>query len=181
MLQDIFRNIITVSVSSEKINLAREFALAVTETVNYSDSNQYIKDRIVEDHFISKIGEEAAATVLRNLEFLVAGPDYTIYMGDYKSWEADLKVNGVEVAVKTQKTSSAKKYGLSWTFQSSGKRRDPILDKPDAWVIFVECNDDDNYSCKVFPPKQMKELELKDPQLPHLKGKKKVYYYSNQI
>jgi hypothetical protein len=51
------------------------------------------------------------------------------------------------------------------------------LDKPDEWVVFVEVDDTDpTYPCMVYPPYQMKELILKDPVLPHLKGKKKVVY-----
>ena len=162
--------------SSEIISLAKEFSLAVAETVNYSDSNQYTKNKIANDHFISKLGEAAVAKAFSDLGHIVEGPDFTIYLGDYKSWDADLKIDGTDLAVKTQTTSNAEKYGLSWTFQYSDKRRDPILMKPDAWVIFTECNDLKNYECKVYPPKQIKELILKEPKLNHLIGKKKVYY-----
>ncbi|HSG43126.1 MAG TPA: hypothetical protein VLA72_08215 [Anaerolineales bacterium] len=63
--------------------------------------------------------------VERNCEIL--GPDNTIYSGKRKSWDADLKINDIEVAVKTQRRLAAMRYGLSWTFQDSPKRRDPIL------------------------------------------------------
>lgn len=171
----LFDKILSVSINEEQIRIAREFAKAVSETVNYADSNQTIKEKIKEDHFISKIGEEAVATVFKKYRQDVEGPDYTIYLGDYKSWDCDLRINGVEVAVKTQTSANAKKYELSWTFQSSGKRRDPILANPEAWVVFVECNEN-NFECRVFPPKQIKELTLSDPKLVHLKGMKKVYY-----
>ena len=38
---------------------AKKFAEAVVSTVDYTDSNQSIKTKIKDDHFISKIGEEA--------------------------------------------------------------------------------------------------------------------------
>jgi len=163
---------------------AKKFAEAVTGTVDYSDSNQSVKMKIQDDHFISKLGEEAVKKIFEKRGSKVIGPDYTIYDGKKKSWSADLTINNIEVAVKTQKKSAADKYGLSWTFQLSPVRKDPILKNPDAWVCFVECDDgDENFSCKVFPPKKMKALipVLKEPRLKHLKGKKRVVYASDLI
>jgi len=168
--------IATIEISSHQIQVAREFALKVIETVDYADSNQSNKDKIAEDHFISKIGEEAVKTCYENLGFAVSAIDYTIYNGKDKSWESDIFINNYPLAVKTQKVSSAIKYGLSWTFQSSEFRNDPILQNPDAWVCFVECDDSHNFSCRVFPPIQIKSLTFRAPQLPHLLGKKKVVY-----
>ena len=71
----------------------------------------------------------------------VIGPDYTIYTGKQKSWATDLVINGLDVAVKTQRRSAGRRYGLSWTFQDSPERRDPILDLPEAWVCLVVYED----------------------------------------
>jgi hypothetical protein len=167
---------IKIEIPKKKIDLAKEFAKAVVETTNYSDSNQYKKEKIEFDHFISKIGEEAVCKIFKNFTDSVTEPDYTIYMGNYKSWDSDLKVQNTTIAVKTQANSNAEKYGLSWTFQSSPNRTDPILNSKDAWVCFVECYDDNEYKCKVFPPRQINELHFSEPKLDHLKGKKKVVY-----
>ena len=175
-----FKEAVKILLPQKTISHAKEFAEAVVQTIDYSDSNQSIRKKIEEDHFISKLGEVAVASHYKFMGCQVEGPDFTIYLGDYKSWESDLIIDGIPLAVKTQKRSSAKKYGLSWTFQSSGQRRDPILDKPDAWVIFVECNDEDDFSCILFPPKQMKDLILSEPKLKHLVGKKKVFYLNNE-
>jgi hypothetical protein len=159
------------------ISKAKKFAENVVGTVDYTDSNQSIKSKIQDDHFISKLGEEAVKKVFEERGSKVIGPDYTIYDGKKKSWSADLFINDIEVAVKTQKKSAAKKYGLSWTFQNSEIRKDPVLKNPEAWICFVECDDsNENFSCKVFPPKKMKSLTLKEPKLSHLKDKKKVVY-----
>jgi len=147
------------------------------DTVNYRDSNQSRKSKIQDDHFISKLGEEAVKAVFEKRGNKVIGPDYKIYDGRKKDWKSDLLVNGIEVAVKTQKKSAANKYGLSWTFQNSEIRKDPILKNPESWVCFVECDDsDEKFSCTVFPPLKIKRLRFKEPKLPHLKGKKKVVY-----
>ncbi|MBU1100417.1 MAG: hypothetical protein KKA84_08440 [Bacteroidetes bacterium] len=174
-----FSDPIKIMLPDNLIAKAKEFALAVVETVNYADSNQFQKSKIQQDHFISKLGEEAVAAVYARLHCIVKGPDYTIYLGDYKSWEDDLYISNVPVAVKTQTTTNAEKYGLSWTFQSSGKRRDPILDDPSAWVCLVKCNDKNNFECTVYPMERIGDLTFREPKLDHLKGRKKVVYFED--
>jgi len=166
-----------ITLDQSIIEKAKRFAADVVETVDYEDSNQFSKEKIREDHFVSKLGEEAVRQVFENFGRQVQGPDYTIYVQKQKSWDADLQINGLELAVKTQKKSAAHRYGLSWTFQSSAFRRDPILNDAEKWVCFVECDDTvSSYPCTVFPPVQVKKLTFKDPRLPHLKGKKRVVY-----
>ncbi len=169
-----------VKLSSETINKAKLFAALVASTTDYSDANQWQKDKIIHDHFVSKVGEEAARTVMSRYA-LVDGPDYAIYEAKQKSWEADLFVNKIPLAVKTQATSAAIRYGLSWTFQCGAKRRDIILQQPEAWVLLVEYDDyNQPYdTCFVLPPFQMKNLLLDEPKLSHLKGHKKVVYASS--
>lgn len=166
-----------VKIDAAHIKKARAFAAHVVGTVNYKDSNQSNLKKIEADHFVSKIGEEAVRKVFENLGRIVKGPDYEIYEMKKKSWDDDLYVDDVGLAVKTQKKSSADRYGLSWTFQASGYRTDPILKQPSSWVCFVLCDDrNPSLNCTVYPPLQMGELILGDPKLPHLKGKKKVAY-----
>lgn len=173
----LFRNPIEILLSESDLAKARGFADAVVSTVNYRDSNQFNANKIRDDHFISKLGEEAVKKAFEQYHCQVKGPDYTIYEGKQKSWEEDLYVNGSGLAVKTQRRSAAQRYGLSWTFQKSKFRTDPILQKPEAWVCFVEYNDlNEKPIAIVFPAFQMKELPLKEPKLPHLKDKKVVVY-----
>ena len=172
-----FRALQVVHLSSEAVARAAAFAEAVTETVNYRDSNQTIKKKIRDDHFVSKLGEEAVRFVFEQRDCTVEGPDYTIYSGKQKSWDADLKINDLDVAVKTQRRSAAKRYGLSWTFQDSPERRDPILDTPEAWVCLVVFEDlKDGYECVVYPLRRIKQLIFEAPRLSKLIGKKQAVY-----
>ena len=172
-----FRTPQKIILDASTISKAKQFGEAVVSTIDYKDSNQSNLEKIRDDHFISKLGEEAVKKLMEERGDTVIGPDYTIYDAKKKSWSCDLLINNIEVAVKTQKKSAASKYGLSWTFQFSPFRKDPILSNPSAWICLVECDDSDvNYSCNVFPPRKMKSLLLKEPKLQHLKGKKKVVY-----
>lgn len=173
----LFLSPITIAVNRLAIQKAEKFANEVIATINYKDSNQTNLEKIKNDHFISKIGEEAVKKVFELFNKPVKGPDYRVYKGRNKSWEEDLFINGEGVAVKTQKQTMAEKYGLSWTFQASGYRNDPILEDLFAWVCFVACNDKSiYYECTVHPPYQIRELVFKDPKLKYLKGKKRVVY-----
>ncbi len=158
-----YNNIIEVRLSQDLIVRARQFAVAVAETTNYADSNQFSKQKITDDHFISKLGEAAVKTDFSNYA-TVKGPDYGVYEVRNKSWEDDLYIDGVGLAVKTQKKTSALRYGLSWTFQAGSFRRDKILNNPDAWVCFVLYDDiEAGNVCHVYPPFQIKELVFRDP------------------
>lgn len=155
------------------------FAKAVTPTTDYSDTNQRQQDKVRLDHFASKLGEEAVYAVLS--EFGTATqPDYSIYKAEQKSWDDDLQFEGTGIAVKTMLRTAANRYSLSWVFQASNPRRDTILDNPEAWVFFVECDDTqpgrDIYDFYVYPPFQIKELNFADPVSEHLIGHKLVVY-----
>lgn len=156
---------------------ALAFAVEVTGTVNYEDSRQSITEKIRDDHFVSKLGEEAVRILFEGRECRVEGPDYGVYEARRKSWAADLKVNGLEVAVKTQRRSAANRYGLSWTFQDSPERRDPILNSPDAWVCLVVYEDlKESHECVVYPLRKIKQLIFEAPRLARLVGKKQAVY-----
>ena len=172
-----FREPQIMQLSQEAVARAAAFADSVVSTVNYRDSNQSVKKKIRDDHFVSKLGEEAVRMVFEARDCKVEGPDYKVYAGKGKSWEADLIVNELDVAVKTQRRSAANRYGLSWTFQDSLERRDPILDIPDAWVCLVVYEDlKEGYECMVYPLRKIKQLIFEAPRLSKLAGKKQAVY-----
>jgi len=172
-----FREQQVTQLSPEAVARAAAFASAVISTVNYRDSAQTVKQKIQDDHFVSKLGEEAVKLVFEARDCTIAGPDYKVYAGKGKSWEADLKINDLDVAVKTQRRSAAKRYGLSWTFQDSPERRDPILDLPEAWVCLVVFEDlKEGYECVVYPLRKIKQLIFEAPRLSRLVGKKQAVY-----
>jgi len=167
-----------VNINAETIRKAETFAANVIETVDYSDSNQYSSQKIKYDHMVSKIAEEAVKQLFESNGRTVIGPDYSIYLGKHKSWNSDLIIDGKHLAVKSQETSAALKYGLSWTFQLGSKRRDPILSQMNAWVCFVEVNTDGLY-CNVYDPVKIKNLTFKEPKIQRLVGLKTVVYASD--
>ena len=172
-----FRTPQIVQIPLEIVARAEVFADAVTDTVDYRDSNQRLRRKIRDDHFVSKLGEEAVRLVFERRERKVDGPDYTVYSGRQKSWAADLRINDLEVAVKTQRRSAANRYDLSWTFQDSLERRDPILSMPDAWVCLVVYEDlKPEYECVVYPLRRIRQLIFEEPRLRRLVGKKQAVY-----
>ena len=165
----------TIHLPTEAVQRASVFSDSVIDTVNYRDSNQSRRQKIRDDHFVSKLGEEAVRLVFEARSCSVEGPDYTIYEDKQKSWAADLTINALDVAVKTQRRSAANRYGLSWTFQDSPRRRDPILTMPDAWVCLVVYEDlKPDFACIVYPLRKIKQLIFEPPRLTHLAGKKKT-------
>lgn len=171
-----------IHIPNEVKERASEFAHAVTNTVNYKDSNQSVIEKIRDDHFVSKLGEEAVRILFQGRQCQVEGPDYGVYEAKRKSWAADLKVNGLDVAVKTQRRSAANRYGLSWTFQDSPERRDPILDMADAWVCLVVFEDlKSETECLVYPLRKIKQLIFEAPRLAKLVGKKQAVYLETLI
>ncbi len=172
-----FRTPQIVHLPPEAVARAEAFADAVTETVDYQDSNQASKKKIHDDHFVSKLGEEAVRLVFEARNCTVDGPDYAVYSEKQKSWAADLKINSLEVAVKTQRRAAANRYGLSWTFQDSPQRHDPILCMPEAWVCLVVYEDlKAGYECVVYPLRKIKQLIFEAPRLSRLRGKKQAIY-----
>ena len=166
---------LTVTLSSDTVQRAETFAAQVVPTVDYRDSFQGDRDKVRQDHFISKLGEAAVYQALQPYATTITPPDYRIYHGSAKSWDADLRVNGLDVAVKTQSYTLAQRFGLSWTFQAGRHRRDRILDQPDAWIGFVLCRESP-YGCRVFPLVQLRSLTFGEPKLQRLRGEKKVVY-----
>lgn len=174
----LFRSPRKVSLPVLAVERARWFAANVIGTVDYSDSRQTDSAKVTDDHYVSKLGEEAVRQLLITLGFTVDGPDYAIYPGRQKSWGADLRINGRGVAVKTQRRSTAKKFGLSWTFQCGKTRRDAVLDDPEAWVFFVEYDDsgDGLWDLWVYPPYKVGKLRFRPPKKRELIGEKQVVY-----
>ncbi len=175
-----FVKVQTVVIDVSLVVKAKNFAKQVTPTIGspgsgYRDTNQFNLQKIENDHFVSKIGEEAVRIVFEQFGRQVQGPDYRIYEGEQKSWDTDIYIDGFGLAVKTQATSLAKEFRLSWTFQAGIYRKDPLLNNLDAWVCFVEFNETTR-QCAVYPPYQIRELTFGEPKLDRLKGSKKVVY-----
>lgn len=171
-----------IQIPADAKKRASDFAKSVIATVNYKDSNQSIQNKIQDDHFVSKLGEEAVRILFESRECSVTGPDYSVYEAKRKSWAADLKVNGLDVTVKTQRPSAGNRYDVSWTFQDSPERHDPILDEPDAWMCLVVYEDlQDAVEYLVYPLRKIKQLIFEPPRLAKLVGKKQAVYLETLV
>lgn len=148
-------------------DMAMSYARAVVDTVDYAARGQTDKDKAVHDHYIGKLGEIAAAFLLETKGVQVSQPDFAIHKD--KSWDDDLYIDGVGIAVKTQDRELARRFGLSWTFHVN----DPILNEPDKIVYFVEYTPELMY---VYAGHKIRELTFKPPTLERLIPYKKVVY-----
>ncbi len=174
-----------VESSSDKIiKKCENFAEKTMENFkdNYNDRNQSIHDKIKQDFFIGKIGESCVVTAYERLGIEVfntkgeKGANYDI--GSNAWGRNDLIINSTRYRVKSQPTSQAKRYGLSWTFNLNP--RDPILDNPEGNVIFVEVDDIyRNLGCDIYPPYKIKELKFTEPKREALLGKKTIVLAEN--
>jgi hypothetical protein len=161
-----------VSFKKSWMEASRRYADGVVSTVSYKDSGQSNVEKIKNDHYIGKLAEWCAYHLLKD-SFAIRPPDCEVYVGKKKSWESDL-VGDVDFAIKSQTFESYKRYGASIMFQDiKGGRRDPILDKADSFVVYVVVGGTFGI---VIPPITIKDLQLDEPKLWHLKGKKSVAY-----
>ncbi|MDQ3550909.1 MAG: hypothetical protein M3413_05220, partial [Bacteroidota bacterium] len=65
-MKQFYGSIKKIYVQEILVQKARQFSDLVIPTIDYSDSEQHQISKIKEDHFISKLGEEAARLVLQD-------------------------------------------------------------------------------------------------------------------
>lgn len=162
-----------IEVTDKERELAQDFAIRVIDTnVNhYARRNQSNKDKIINDITVGKIAEYAAAKM-----FLLHGidctePDITVYGAKKKSFDADLIIaTAKHIHVKSQLTSSARRYGKSWMFQKTDK----LITKPKETDYILVCNVDDSKEFVVT------EALFKANEITHLYGEPKVMQLSSK-
>ncbi len=116
----------------------------------YANRSQYDLNKIYQDCYLSKLAEFAAWKYLT--VNLANYPQYkptkqpSLVLLRRANWDADLYNDKYKFAVKSVTESTAKAFGLSWTFQQS-KGHDPILDIRDVMykVIFVEIYNENKF------------------------------------
>ena len=113
----------SIKITKRDIEKCQEFAKAQLETSkdHYARRRQTNPDKIIVDIVTGKLGEIAAARLLRSNEFKNKGPDFQIYEGRKKSFDADLSSGKFNFHCKAQNQESASKYGPSWILQWGGK------------------------------------------------------------
>jgi len=155
------------------------FSERVSRTTNYSDCGQTSLTFKTYQHFVGKLIELSVFFLLTEYGFDPKEPDFSIYEKKDKSWLSDLSVDGFDISVKGQDLSSAKRFGLSWTFQNiQDGRKDSALRKQNEVVMpgLYDNSKKTNYHTIIFPPKKMGEILFEEPKKDSLKGKKKVMY-----
>ena len=63
-MKKFYSSVIKINLERDAVKRAWQFAQQVISTVDYSDSNQHQTKKILDDHFVSKLGEEACKKIL---------------------------------------------------------------------------------------------------------------------
>jgi len=181
-----FEDAVEVEINDEIYEICRDFAEKVNPTTKYGDCGQNNMNKRLIDNLIGKIAEFSTYAILnkigRNNEFILDMPDISIYKGRQKTWKSDLSIKAddgeINIAVKSQSVSQAKKYSLSGTFQISATRSDKVFEKQDELIFLCLVDDINNDGKKtlILPPKTIGNIKFSDPKLPKYKGVKTCYY-----
>ena len=128
-----FVGVQTIVIEPCLIVKAKIFAKQVTPTIGspgngYRDTYQSNLKKIENDHFVSKVGEEAVRIVFEQCSRQVRGPDYQIYDGKQKSWDSDLYIDGFALAVKNTGDFISKKVWIVLDFpvRNLSQRSNPV-------------------------------------------------------
>jgi len=122
-----------IKINNDQYLKARDFARSrlLGSKKLYEYRGEVKEDKIFNDIVIGVMGEFAAAAYLRKKGYTkVTRPDLKIYEGKRKNYSADLTCNHgkdlLDIHVKSQGLTSAKRYGNSWLLQKSDKiTKDP--------------------------------------------------------
>lgn len=87
------------------------------------------------DILVGAMGEIGAWKYFKKRGFTVSKPDFNIYEGRKKSFDADLRSGKRHFHIKAQSQVSVKRYGYSWLMQ----RSDPVLKKVQYNHYMVPC------------------------------------------
>ena len=166
-----------IQATKADIDRCLEFAQAQYETSKavYARRGQTDKDTIVRQIMQGKIAE---LLIYRHLKakFTIGEPDFNIYRGKQKNFDADLTDGCLRFHIKNQEYESARKYGTSWVFTPS----DPLITEPEAEDILVLAvlKNDTVKILGFLSALTAKEQSLYgDPKLRRLVGHKVVLYY----
>lgn len=126
-----------IDISDEEKLLCIKFANDVVNTNvrKYAQRNQTDKKKIIEDIYIGKVAEYATYNYLKSKGRQLEAPDIKIYGAKNKSFSADLSDGSLMFHVKCMKHDTAKRFGLSWSFQ----KEDPLVTRPDNRDVLVLC------------------------------------------
>jgi hypothetical protein len=105
-----------ITFTQEEIDQVKDFANKI-DTSYYANRSQFDNEKRKQDQIVGKLGEVATYNVLKEKYPTLSPVDFTIYSKKEKSWDFDLKADGICAHVKSQNLIQSKKYGESWIFQ----------------------------------------------------------------
>lgn len=166
-----------IKFTSQDVTKCQEFANKI-DTGFYATRNQSNNEKRIKDQIVGKLGELATFIYFKDKAVELTQPDFKLYSKAEKSWDFDLKGDGINLHVKSQAIEQAKRYGESWIFQNQDKHifRD-VSDKD--YVCFVTV-DLDRQSAEIKSIVKLEDLHKQDlfkkPKLAHLTSKSAVYF-----
>lgn len=166
-----------IKFSTQDISKCKEFANKI-DTAYYATRRQTNNEKRIKDQIIGKLGEIATYVYFKSKGIELTQPDFKLYSKAEKSWDFDLKGQGINLHVKSQAIYQARKYGESWIFQNEDKHIFKDVSDND-YVCFVLV-DPDKGTAEVKSVAKLAELHsnnlFKKPKLIHLSSKSAVYF-----
>jgi hypothetical protein len=137
----------------------------------YAKRGQDNKIKVMSDNLVGKLAEIAVWRLFGTEE-----PDFKIYADSRKkSFDADLRRKDIDIHVKCQTASQAKRTGLSWTFQKQ--------DNPDPDSVIVGCQFFTGGIIQVHAAIRVSTVNEEglwgQPRKYDLRDKKKMLYYKD--
>jgi hypothetical protein len=166
-----------IKFSSEDVKKCEEFANKI-DTAYYASRKQTNNEKRIKDQVIGKLGEIATYLYFQSKGVELTQPDFKLYSRAEKSWDFDMKGEGINLHVKSQAVYQARKYGESWIFQNEDKHIFKDVSEKD-YVCFALV-DADNGSAEIKSVVKLSDLHSKElfkkPKLIHLSSKSAVYF-----
>jgi hypothetical protein len=176
---------IDVNIPAEWIDKCEQFSLecAQTNLSRYKSRGQSVINKIVSDIFVGKMGECAVYLNKVSLGLECSEPDFNIYRGRQKSYDADLRSENRKLHVKTQSLNSATKYGTSWILQAKEGDADKLFKHRDDNDFAVLCVMKSDTLVTILAEVSIIWLFvnhlIEEPKIKFFIGTKKALYWSN--
>jgi hypothetical protein len=171
---------ITKKLDDNIVKLCEHFAekCYLTNISKYQRRNQFDPLKIKNDIFVGKMAEFAIYFIFLDRGIKdISIPDLKVYDKRFKSFDADLKTEKINLHIKTQDLQSSLKYGISWVFQ----KEDSLVKNPKDNDYFIGTQFDNNtFEVKIMLPKYVKNLKFDEPRLKKLSSKTCVYLDNNR-
>lgn len=130
---------IQIKINDDWYLQSHNFAEQCMETcrTNYSRRGQNNPEKIIEDIHCGKLVELGVYKLLKTVGQSPTFPDFTIYEGKKKSYDADIYSGKYRFHVKGQTEQSMRSHSPSWLFTYGKYSKDPLLVSPEKTDFLV--------------------------------------------